>query len=85
MANILQQIGQTVKSKLDDKVDKTDAVTDFLKSILGFPEDTVSPDVDTAANITARTSDDAGTIMYGSDTYDLYVFDGSNWQVYNNS
>ena len=85
MANILQQIGQTVKSKLDDKVDKTDAVTDFLKSILGFPEDTVSPDVDTAANISVRTSDDVGTIMYGSDTYDLYVFDGSNWQVYNNS
>jgi len=85
MANILQQIGQTVKSKLDDKVDKTDAVTDFLKSILGFPEDTVAPDVDTAANITARTSDDAGTIMYGSDTTKLYVFDGSNWQVYNNS
>ena len=85
MANILQQIGQTVKSKLDDKVDKTDAVTDFLKSILGFPADTVSPDVGTAANISARTGDDVGTIMYGSDTYDLYVFDGSNWQVYNNS
>ena len=85
MANILQQIGTTVKSKLDEKVDKTDAVTDFLKSILGFPEDTVSPDVDTAANISARTGDDTGTIMYGSDTYDLYVFDGSNWQVYNNS
>ena len=85
MANILQQIGQTVKSKLDDKVGKSDDVTDFLKSILGFPADTVSPDVDTAANISARTSDDVGTIMYGSDTYDLYVFDGSNWQVYNNS
>ena len=40
MANILQQIGTTVKSKLDTKVDKTDAVTDFLKSILGFPQDT---------------------------------------------
>ena len=85
MANILQQIGTTVKSKLDDKVDKTDAVTDFLKSVLGFPQDTVSPDVDTAANITARSSDDASTIMYGSDTYDLYVFDGSNWQIYHNS
>ena len=85
MANILQQIGTTVKSKLDDKVDKTDAVTDFLKSVLGFPQDTTSPDVDTAANITARSSDDAGTIMYGSDTYDLYVFDGSNWQIFNNS
>jgi len=85
MANILQQIGQTVKTKLDDKVDKTDAVTDFLKSILGFPEDTVAPSVDTAANITARTSDDAGTIMYGSDSTKLYVFDGSNWQIFNNS
>jgi len=85
MANILQQIGQTVKTKLDDKVDKSDAVTDFLKSILGFPEDTVAPSVDTAANITARTSDDAGTIMYGSDSTKLYVFDGSNWQIFNNS
>ena len=85
MANILQQIGTTVKSKLDEKVNKTDAVSDFLKSILGFPQDTVAPAVDTASNITARTSDDTGTIMYGSDTYDLYVFDGSNWQVYNNS
>ena len=85
MANILQQIGTTVKSKLDEKVNKTDAVSDFLKSILGFPQDTVAPSVDTAANITARTSDDTGTIMYGSDTYDLYVFDGTNWQVYNNS
>ena len=85
MANILQQIGTTVKSKLDEKVDKTDAVSDFLKSILGFPEDTVSPDVDTAVNITARSSDAAGTIMYGSDTTKLYVFDGANWQIFNNS
>ncbi len=85
MANILQQIGQTVKTKLDDKVDKSDAVSDFLKSVLGFPLDTVSPSVDTAANITARTSDDTGTIMYGSDNYDLYVFDGTNWQIFNNS
>lgn len=85
MANILQQIGQTVKTKLDDKVDKTDAVTDFLKSVLGFPAATVAPSVDTASNITARTSDDAGTIMYGSDSYKLYVFDGSNWQIFNNS
>jgi hypothetical protein len=85
MANILQQIGTTVKSKLDEKVNKTDAVTDFLKSILGFPQDTVAPSVDTAANITARTSDDTGTIMYGSDSTKLYVFDGSDWQIFNNS
>ena len=85
MANILQQIGTTVKSKLDEKVNKTDAVTDFLKSILGFPQETVAPSIDTASNITARTSDDTGTIMYASDTYDLYVFDGTNWQIFNNS
>ena len=85
MANILQQIGTTVKSKLDEKVNKTDAVSDFLKSILGFPQDTVAPSVDTASNITARSSDDTGTIMYASDTYDFYVFDGTNWQIFNNS
>jgi hypothetical protein len=85
MANILQQIGTTVKSKLDEKVDKSDAVSDFLKSVLGFPQDTVSPEVDTAANITSRTSDDVGTIMYGTDSTKLYVFDGTNWQIFNNS
>ena len=85
MANILQQIGTTVKSKLDEKVDKSEAVSDFLKSILGLPQDTVAPEVDTAANITARTSDDVGTIMYGTDSFKLYVFDGTNWQIFNNS
>ena len=85
MANILQQIGTTVKSKLDEKVDKSDAVSDFLKSVLGFPAETVAPEIDTAANITSRTSDDVGTIMYGTDSTKLYVFDGTNWQVYNNS
>ena len=85
MANILQQIGTTVKSKLDEKVDKSDAVSDFLKSVLGFPESTVAPTVDTAANITSRTSDDVGTIMYGSDSYKLYVWDGTDWQIFNNS
>ena len=85
MANILQQIGTTVKAKLDEKVNKTDAVSDFLKSILGFPEDTVAPEVDTEANITSRTNDDVGTIMYGTDSFKLYVWDGTDWQIFNNS
>jgi len=85
MANILQQIGTTVKSKLDEKVDKSDAVSDFLKSVFGFPAETVAPEIDTAANITSRTSDDVGTIMYGTDSFKLYVFDGTNWQIFNNS
>jgi hypothetical protein len=72
-------------SKLDEKVDKSDAVSDFLKSVLGFPQDTVAPEIGTAANITSRTSDDVGTIMYGTDSFKLYVFDGTDWQIFNNS
>lgn len=39
---------------------------------------------DTEANIRSRSGDAAGTIMYGTDTDDLYIFDGSAWQTYNN-
>ena len=39
---------------------------------------------DTEANIRLRTSDATGTIMFGTDTYDLYIFDGTDWQTYNN-
>ena len=40
---------------------------------------------DTEANIVVRTSDATGVIAYGTDTYDLYVFNGFNWQIYNNT
>lgn len=40
---------------------------------------------DTEANILARTGDATGVIAYGTDTEDLYVYDGTNWQIYNNS
>lgn len=39
---------------------------------------------DTESNIIARSGDPTGTIMYGTDTDDLYVFDGTDWQTYNN-
>lgn len=39
---------------------------------------------DTHANIIARTGDAVGTIAFATDTYDLYVYDGSNWYFYNN-
>lgn len=39
---------------------------------------------DTESNIRSRSGDSAGTIMYGTDTDDLYIFDGSAWQTYNN-
>jgi hypothetical protein len=40
---------------------------------------------DTKANILARSGDATGVIAFGTDTLDLYVFDGTNWQTYNNS
>jgi len=39
---------------------------------------------DTESNIRSRSSDATGTIMFGTDTYDLYIFDGTDWQTYNN-
>jgi hypothetical protein len=40
---------------------------------------------DTHANILARSGDATGVIAFGTDTLDLYVFDGTNWQLYENS
>lgn len=39
---------------------------------------------DTESNIKSRTGDAVGTMMIGSDTYDLYIYDGSTWHTYNN-
>ena len=39
---------------------------------------------ETEATILARTGDAVGAIAYGTDTYDLYVYDGSAWQTYEN-
>jgi len=38
--------------------------------------------VDTQANILARSSDPAGTIAYGTDTENYYIFNGSLWFNY---
>ena len=40
---------------------------------------------DTHANILARSGDSTGTIAFGTDTLDLYVYDGAFWQIYNNN
>lgn len=40
---------------------------------------------DTQANIYARSGDAIGVIAFATDTYDIYVFDGSQWQIYINS
>jgi len=40
---------------------------------------------DTHANILARTGDATGVIAYGTDTEDIYVYDGTFWQFYQNT
>ena len=85
MANILQQIGTVVKSRLDDKVDKTDATVDFIKAVLGIDTDTKTPTVALESDITTRTGDPDGTIFFGSDSADFYVYNGGTWYQFNNS
>lgn len=40
---------------------------------------------DTHSNILARSGDAVGVIAFGTDTYDLYVYDGTGWQIYENT
>tara|TARA_Y100000310_G_scaffold46230_1_gene42950 strand:- start:3 stop:230 length:228 start_codon:yes stop_codon:yes gene_type:complete len=40
---------------------------------------------DTKLNILARSGDATGVIAFGTDTNNLYVFDGTAWQIYYNS
>jgi len=37
------------------------------------------------STIIARSGDPTGTIAFGTDTDDLYVYDGANWQIYFNN
>ncbi len=41
--------------------------------------------LDTHANILSRTGDADGTIAYGTDTNDLYIYEGSVWIIYINN
>lgn len=47
----------------------------------GFNIDIRAPHLD----ILSRTGDAVGVIAYGTDTEDIYVFDGTHWQTYENS
>ena len=40
--------------------------------------------IDTELNIRGTTNAVTGDTAYGTDTEDFYVFDGTNWQIYNN-
>jgi len=41
-------------------------------------------DFDTEANIRASTGAVVGQVAFGTDTYDLYVYDGSHWRKFEN-
>jgi len=63
----------------------------FGYTSLGFGSGTTAADTgfnidiqEVEATILLRTGDAVGVIAYGTDTNELYVFDGSNWQIYNN-
>ena len=58
-----------------------------LGVIATITESVFKPDTDTASNILASSpTNPTGevTVKFGTDTYDLYIWDGSAWYIYNN-
>jgi hypothetical protein len=58
-----------------------------LGVIATITESVFKPDTDTESNILASSPTNATgevTVKFGTDTYDLYVWDGSAWYIYNN-
>jgi hypothetical protein len=66
----------------------------FSLGVVGSPTEVVpgfnipdSTDQQTEATILAQSPTNPSgeaTVKFGSDTYDLYVWDGSAWYIYNN-
>ncbi len=55
--------------------------------IATLTESVFNVDTDTESNILASTpTNPTGevTVKFGTDTYDLYIWDGSAWYIYNN-
>lgn len=44
--------------------------------------DAVIPSIETSSNITSRTGDPDGTIFFGSDTDDLYLYSNNSWKTF---
>lgn len=58
-----------------------------LGVIATITESAFKADTDTESNILASSpTNPTGevTVKFGTDTYDLYVWDGSAWYIYNN-
>jgi hypothetical protein len=59
------------------------SILSSLKAESSLQVSTFVVDIKTHADIIS-SSPAPYTIYYGSDTNDIYVFDGSSWQIYNN-
>ena len=58
-----------------------------LGVIATLTQSVFSVDTDTESNIlTSTPTNPTGevTVKFGTDTYDLYIWDGSAWYIYNN-
>jgi len=58
-----------------------------LGVIATITESVFNIDTDTESNILSSTpTNPTGevTIKFGTDTYDLYIYDGSDWYIFNN-
>ena len=58
-------------------------VTTLQSDVASLTNLTIST-IDTESNIRAITNAVIGDLAYGSDTYDFYVYDGTDWQIYQN-
>jgi hypothetical protein len=58
-----------------------------LGVIATITESVFNVDTDTESNILTSSPTNATgevTVKFGTDTYDLYIWDGSAWYIYNN-
>jgi prophage DNA circulation protein len=58
-------------------------VTTLQSDVASLTNLTIST-IDTESNIRAIANAVIGDLAYGSDTYDFYVYDGTDWQIYQN-
>lgn len=75
---------QTDVSSLQTQTSTLESDVSTLQSDVGSLTSLTISTIDTESNIRAITNAVIGDLAYGSDTYDFYVYDGTDWQIYQN-